>query len=367
MNVSDSRRLEVQPHAHGPWLVRAGRRTLAVPPPVGRALLPLHGAALIRIPARPLSDASEPGAPIGDAAATELVAEWLARSAECAAKRKRGAGTPLMFPLQVTLLPTRLVARLARSLTPLASWPALASMSIVGLGSAFALRPWAVTSASASHIVSPVALTLFGLGAVWHELGHAAALRREGYQPGGIGAGLLLVVPVLFADVSAVGLLPRAGRLRVDLAGLAFQSGAAGLYAVIGTVSQLPPQIAVAVRAAATATLLALVYGLLPLPRSDGSWILRDALAGDGPPTGRAARARRALTVLQFALAGAACVLLPARLVALAAWGCARLGLTLPLAVWHGAVVVLMVLALALWLVRVRRALRAAAAGGRGA
>ena len=360
--MNDSAGLEVQPHPHGPWLLRAGRRTLAVPPSVGRALLPLHGSTSIRIPAGAMPDG-----PADDAAVTALVAEWLNRAVESAAKRKRGAGGPLMLPIHVTLLPGRLVTRLARSLAPLASWPALVSMSIVGLASVFVLRPWAAASASASHLVNPVALTLFGLGALWHELGHAAALRREGYQPGGIGAGLLLVVPVLFADVSAVGLLPRAGRLRVDVAGLMFQAGVAGLYALVGSTSLLPPPAAAAVRAAATATLLALVYGLLPLPRSDGSWILRDALAGDGPPAGRAARARRALTALQFALAGVACVLLPARLVALAAWGCTRLGLALPMAVWRGAVVVLMILALGLWLMRVRRALRAAAAGGAGA
>ena len=32
-------RLEVLPHAHGPWLVRAGERRLAVAPAMGRALL----------------------------------------------------------------------------------------------------------------------------------------------------------------------------------------------------------------------------------------------------------------------------------------------------------------------------------------
>jgi len=34
----------------------------------------------------------------------------------------------------------------------------------------------------------PAVLALFLATAVWHELGHAAALRRGGYPPGGIGA-----------------------------------------------------------------------------------------------------------------------------------------------------------------------------------
>ena len=72
----------------------------------------------------------------------------------------------------------------------------------------------------------PVILGVFLVTALAHELGHAAALAREGWPPGSVGVGLLWVLPVGWCDVSAVALLPRRGRVRVDLAGVAFQLAA---------------------------------------------------------------------------------------------------------------------------------------------
>lgn len=359
MSVAASVRLEVQPHPRGLWLVRAGHCALAVPPTVGRALLPLDGVTLgcRRVQAGVPVDLEDGVAPEADAIAA-MVIDWLLVSTDGVPVRGRGGPPRGSLPLRVPLLPTRLVRRLAAALTPLAAWPALGVLASAGLASSYLARPWA-----APGVLTPWAFALFGLGALWHELGHAAALRREGYQPGGIGAGVLLVVPVLFADVSAVGLLPREGRLRVDLAGLAFQAGAAGLFAMLGLAAFLPTAVTAALRTASVASLLALGYGLLPLPRTDGSWALRDALGADGPPDCPAARATRALTVLQFALGGLACLMLPARLVGLAGRAFADLGLPLPFGVRRGAAWLLLALALGWWLQRAWSTLRAVRPG----
>jgi putative peptide zinc metalloprotease protein len=57
---------------------------------------------------------------------------------------------------------------------------------------------------------------------VFHELGHAAALRYSGGTPGSLGAGFYLVWPVLYTDVTDSYRLDRRGRLRTDLGGVYF-------------------------------------------------------------------------------------------------------------------------------------------------
>ena len=113
----------------------------------------------------------------------------------------------------------------------------------------------------------------FFLTALWHECGHAAALRREGFPAGGFGAGLLLILPVLYCDVTPVAALPRRGRLRVDLAGVCFQLLAGGLLAAAGSWLAEPIP-----RAAGMLSLLAVFWSLLPFVRSDGHWALADLL-----------------------------------------------------------------------------------------
>ena len=117
------------------------------------------------------------------------------------------------------------------------------------------------------------AIAWFLLTAVWHELGHAAVLARHGYPPGGIGFGVLFVIPVLFADVTAVGALPRSGRLRVDAAGVVFQLGLGGLLAFCGVGTGSP-----ALVIASWLVVLAVCWSLLPFVRADGYWFVCDLM-----------------------------------------------------------------------------------------
>jgi hypothetical protein len=134
------------------------------------------------------------------------------------------------------------------------------------------------------------ALVLVLATAVWHELGHAAALRREGFPPGGIGAGVLFVIPVLWADVTAVGALPRTGRLRVDLAGVCFQLFAAGILAAA---ARIAGPAAPALHLAAWGAAAACAWSLFPFLRTDGYWVLCDLLGLvtlDRPPPAGSSR-----------------------------------------------------------------------------
>lgn len=366
-------RLEVQPHPHGAWLIRAGRRVLAVPPGLGYALEPLHGqfvdrerlARRLRLAADvPLASVSGVAGADAEsdsemAAAAAVVAAWLAEGVEPGNGRGRFARA---WPLRFPLVPEVAVRCAAAWAAPLASTRGLAFVAAAGLTAVACLRPWVGT-----HRFSPAALGLFAAGALLHELGHAAALKREGYAPGGIGVSLFVCVPVLYADVSAVRLLPRGGRLRVDLAGLSFQAGAAGALAVAGAADGVPVAVTAAARAAAVATLLALGWALLPFPRSDGSWALRDCLeAGvqgsveddrDAYGAFRSALGN-GLSIVQHLLAAAVCWLLPARVVGLVSRGLARMGWLPPAWAQEAVAVALTVLAAAWWTTSVLRAWR---------
>jgi putative peptide zinc metalloprotease protein len=121
--------------------------------------------------------------------------------------------------------------------------------------------------ASAAHeafadpgmLLAVFAITVVSAG--FHEFGHAAALRRGGGTPGAMGAGLYLVWPAFYTDVTDSYRLDRRSRLRTDLGGLYFNALVAlamfgvwaavrwdGLLLVIATqilqmIRQLPPML----------------------------------------------------------------------------------------------------------------------------
>jgi putative peptide zinc metalloprotease protein len=109
------------------------------------------------------------------------------------------------------------------------------------------------------------------LSAVFHECGHAAATRYGGARPGAMGAGLYLVWPALYTDITESYRLGRGGRLRADLGGVYFNAifmlltGAA--YFCTGfepLLLMIPLQ------------QLEIAHQLLPLLRLDGYYILSD-------------------------------------------------------------------------------------------
>ena len=114
---------------------------------------------------------------------------------------------------------------------------------------------------------------LFIASAAVHELGHAAGCRYGGARPGRIGAGIYLLWPSFFTNVTDSYRLSRAGRLRTDLGGLYFNLlsilALAGLYAATGGEVLL---------LAIAAIHLQMLEQLLPFARFDGYWILSDLI-----------------------------------------------------------------------------------------
>lgn len=117
-------------------------------------------------------------------------------------------------------------------------------------------------------------LLVFGLtllSAAFHEIGHAAACRYGGGKPGGMGAGIYLVWPAFYTDVTDAYRLPRGDRLRVDLGGIYFNA----LVAVVTTAIWFAWRVD-ALFLLVGLQLLMMVKNLSPVIRSDGYHILAD-------------------------------------------------------------------------------------------
>lgn len=178
-----------------------------------------------------------------------------------------------------TLLPARWVRRVAAVLTP-AFWPPVVLAVVVALVAAdIALVVggdfWAaVSTLLATPSTALVIYALLTLAALVHELGHAAACRYGGAEPGEIGFGIYIVFPAFYTDVTDSYRLGRTGRVRTDLGGLYFNAWtvlalAAG-YQASGSGLLLLTALALQVQ---------MLQQLIPVVRFDGYFVLSD-LAG---------------------------------------------------------------------------------------
>lgn len=138
------------------------------------------------------------------------------------------ADAPLLgIKYRVSLLPYRVTAPVTAVLQHLYWLP----VSVMVVAAAVAINIWLYRSAglltaARTVLFNPdLMLALMGLSLVtvlFHELGHASALRRAGTVYGSIGAALYVVWPVFYTDVTHVYRLKRGQRIRVDLGGMYF-------------------------------------------------------------------------------------------------------------------------------------------------
>lgn len=192
-----------------------------------------------------------------------------------------GAPRPLTgLTVRGAVLPPGPVGAIARLLAPLFATPVVA----VFLAAFLAADIWIFSSEELafddlireSLFSTGSLLTLYGLmilSMFLHELGHASAISYGGGKPGPIGAGLYLLWPAFYTDVTDSYRLPRAARIRTDLGGLYFN--------VVFTVA-----VAAAFALTGSRLLILLVVlqhilmavQLLPLLRLDGYYLLTDLL-----------------------------------------------------------------------------------------
>ena len=116
------------------------------------------------------------------------------------------------------------------------------------------------------------ALLIYGLlvtSAVLHEVGHAAACRYGGAEPGDIGVGIYIVFPAFYTDVSDSYRLGRGGRVRTDLGGLYFNALTVVAFALLYVASGSGLWLLTAL-----ALQLQMLQQLIPVVRFDGYYVL---------------------------------------------------------------------------------------------
>src|SRR5215216_860032 len=140
----------------------------------------------------------------------------------------------------------------------------------------FVLVHKGVASATAQAFEAPELLLLvLGLtiaSAAFHEIGHAAACRYGGGRPGGMGAGIYIVWPAFYTDVTDAYRLPRRSRLRTDLGGIYFNAVITVITLGVWLATDLD-----ALLLLIALQMLEIVKNLSPMIRSDGYHILSDA------------------------------------------------------------------------------------------
>jgi putative peptide zinc metalloprotease protein len=117
-------------------------------------------------------------------------------------------------------------------------------------------------------------LALMGMllgGTLFHEMGHAAACRYGGGNPGAIGVGVYVIVPAFYTNVTDVYRLGRTARLRTDLGGVYFNGIAAFLFGLGYLATGWAPLLL-----GVFLMHLEALQQFLPLIRSDGYFILAD-------------------------------------------------------------------------------------------
>jgi putative peptide zinc metalloprotease protein len=114
-------------------------------------------------------------------------------------------------------------------------------------------------------------LGLVVLSAAFHECGHATACRYGGAKPGVLGAGIYLVWPAFYSDVTDAYRLDKIGRLRTDLGGIYFNMIFSLLTAGAYFLTGFEPLLAVIVLQH-----LEMLHQLLPFLRLDGYYVIAD-------------------------------------------------------------------------------------------
>jgi putative peptide zinc metalloprotease protein len=191
------------------------------------------------------------------------------------------AAPPVASPLLAlrargTLLPERAVNIAGALLRPLFRWPVIVAVAAaVGAVDWWLLASHGLGGGFRQVLRNPVdlliVLGLSVLSAAFHECGHAAGCRYGGARPGVIGAGIYMVWPAFFTNVTDSYRLSRAGRLRTDLGGLYFN--AVFMLALAGVYTATSAEILLLVIAF---THLEMLEQLLPVVRFDGYYILSD-------------------------------------------------------------------------------------------
>jgi putative peptide zinc metalloprotease protein len=182
----------------------------------------------------------------------------------------------LALKLRAALVPEGVVNAITRVFKPLFFPPVIVAV-VTGL---VALCVWlfayhGVTQSMREVLYSPALLMLMlglvVLSAAFHECGHATACAYGGARPGAMGAGLYIVWPAFYTDVTDAYRLGKGARLRTDLGGIYFNAIFILLTGATYFVTGYEPLLLII-----PFQLLEMMHQLLPFIRLDGYYIVSD-------------------------------------------------------------------------------------------
>jgi putative peptide zinc metalloprotease protein len=177
---------------------------------------------------------------------------------------------------RLPILPYRVTAPLAGLLSHL-YWPPAGVVLVAGAAGVAAwtyLGPGLSTGIHSLINHPELVLLLLVLDVplrVFHELGHASAMRRAGVPFGEIGVALYVIVPVYYTDVTHSYRLGRGDRLRVDLGGMYFDCiSMIGLFIAFRVTGQVVLVLAIVLIG------LNMLREFTPFMRFDGYYLMAD-------------------------------------------------------------------------------------------
>ena len=184
--------------------------------------------------------------------------------------------SPFGVNMRVKVIGPRVIEPVTRVLQYLFAPPVVVAVVIAAAGAHFWLyRERGLLAAFIDALYTPgVLLILLGVvlaSAVFHEFGHASALRYGGGHARKMGAGFYAVFPVFFTDVTDSYRLGRWARVRTGLGGvyfhLIFALAVMAFALVTGNEFLLIAVLLIN---------LEIVHQFIPFLRLDGYWILTD-------------------------------------------------------------------------------------------
>src|ERR671936_83621 len=182
----------------------------------------------------------------------------------------------LALKLRAALVPERVVNAITKVFKPLFFPPVVAGVLVTLAALDVWLFAYHGVAQSLREVLYSPALLMLMLGlvilsAAFHECGHATACAYGGARPGVMGAGLYIVWPAFYTDVTDAYRLGKGGRLRTDLGGVyfnvVFMLATAGAYFLTG----YEPLLLVIVLEHVT-----ILQQLAPWVRLDGYYIVSD-------------------------------------------------------------------------------------------
>jgi putative peptide zinc metalloprotease protein len=184
--------------------------------------------------------------------------------------------SPLAVNMRLKALSPRIIDPIARVLQVLYAPPILIPIVIAAaIAHAWLYHVHGVAESIRDTLYTPggllLVLAIVIMAAIFHEFGHASALRYGGGKVRGMGAGIYLIYPVFYTDVTDSYRLGRWARVRTDLGGvyfhLIFALGLIALSIVSGKEFLLFAVLLIN---------LEIISQFLPLVRLDGYWMLAD-------------------------------------------------------------------------------------------